>query len=611
MGKAGGIISIIGGIFGFIAAITTLLVGGLGAAFKANGSNTIVGFGWGGIVFSFLVIVFGAIAFARPRGAGILLIFSSILGAILGGTLVAVCMVLSLLGGILAVFSASKSPSAIEKNDSAAANGVPLKKNTWIWLTGAIVFGLIAVFAAVQKTSQKSEGSSRGADAGMGAKVDLVLTQRPSDETGFIRVIADAQQKSSSAENDMQRGGIKAERDKNVCQIMQTPTIQNWTGKIKTIDSTSDGKGVLGVEIADHIVLKTWNNALSDIGYGTVLEPGSPVFTSAASMKQGIPVAVTGSFFRVPDSSSGDCFKESSVRLTGKLQDPEFIFKFESITLLSNVSKIPNVPVAIVPIKPVADTNAPVLSSQDNALPVKVDEHSMPTRAGNLSIKGSLNEMSVYFEGKKLRDGDGFSLNFINKFSIGQSDAVLVMNNSGGTACPVQYFFITTIVGSANAQVSPEFGTCSDQPQITQKGTKIVVSMKDGDGKNVTYSYENGIVNSSEAPKTTAEAQSSTPTSQAISGVSAAVEKPITAPSFDCSKAVTGAEKLVCSNESLAQLDLQLMHTYKGLLDTSSDKEELRKKQNFWRKKQRDICATASCVATAYQERIADLALQK
>lgn len=108
MGKAGGIIGIISGVFGFIAAIFTLLIGSVGSAFKAEAAGTIVGLGWGGIFFSFLAIVFGAVTFARPKLAGIGLIFTSIMGAILGGTMVAVCMALAFLGGILAILGAPK-----------------------------------------------------------------------------------------------------------------------------------------------------------------------------------------------------------------------------------------------------------------------------------------------------------------------------------------------------------------------------------------------------------------------------------------------------------------------------------------------------------------------
>jgi hypothetical protein len=104
MGKAGGVLGILAGVFGVVAALVTLFVGGLGSAFNTDGASTVVGLGWGGILFSFLTLIFGAIAFAKPRWAGIGLIACSILGAVLGGTIVAVCMILSLVGGVLCLF---------------------------------------------------------------------------------------------------------------------------------------------------------------------------------------------------------------------------------------------------------------------------------------------------------------------------------------------------------------------------------------------------------------------------------------------------------------------------------------------------------------------------
>jgi hypothetical protein len=109
MQKAGGIIALIAGIFGVLAAGFTLMVGGMGAAFKANGASTVVGLGWGGVLFSFVVIVLGAIAIgARSRMPGALLVLSSIGGAILGGTFVALFMVLSLIGGVIAMIGTKK-----------------------------------------------------------------------------------------------------------------------------------------------------------------------------------------------------------------------------------------------------------------------------------------------------------------------------------------------------------------------------------------------------------------------------------------------------------------------------------------------------------------------
>lgn len=113
MKKAGGIVAIIAGVFGVLAAGATLLVGGAGAALDGDESDTVVWLGWGGVLFSFAVIVLGAVTLgAKGRVPGILLMVCSVLGAILGGTLVAVFMVLALIGGILAVLGTKKVATA-------------------------------------------------------------------------------------------------------------------------------------------------------------------------------------------------------------------------------------------------------------------------------------------------------------------------------------------------------------------------------------------------------------------------------------------------------------------------------------------------------------------
>ena len=109
MRKAGGIVALIAGMFAVVAAGFTLLVGGMGSVAKANNADTALMLGRGGVIFSFLTIVLGAVALgADSRWPGILLILCAIAGAILGGTLVAIFMALALIGGILA--SLGKKP---------------------------------------------------------------------------------------------------------------------------------------------------------------------------------------------------------------------------------------------------------------------------------------------------------------------------------------------------------------------------------------------------------------------------------------------------------------------------------------------------------------------
>ena len=109
MRKAGGIIAIIAGIFAVIAAGFTLFAGGIGGALEAEGADTVVLMGWGGVLLSFLTIVLGALCMTvEKRFIAILLIVCALAGAILGGTFVAVFMALALIGGVLALFGKGK-----------------------------------------------------------------------------------------------------------------------------------------------------------------------------------------------------------------------------------------------------------------------------------------------------------------------------------------------------------------------------------------------------------------------------------------------------------------------------------------------------------------------
>jgi hypothetical protein len=106
MRKSGGIIALIAGVLSLMAATFTLIVGGVGANFNAEAGDTMILLGWGGLIVSFAIIVLGAIAMnAKTFMPGLLIIIASIFGAIYGGTLVAVLMILALVGGVLACMS--------------------------------------------------------------------------------------------------------------------------------------------------------------------------------------------------------------------------------------------------------------------------------------------------------------------------------------------------------------------------------------------------------------------------------------------------------------------------------------------------------------------------
>tara|TARA_Y100001958_G_C21200745_1_gene527428 strand:+ start:763 stop:1113 length:351 start_codon:yes stop_codon:yes gene_type:complete len=112
MKKSGGIISIIAGLLGIFASLFTIFSGGLVGALESSGETggeMIIGMGFWGIALSFLVIVFAALAMnTNSKIHGVILIVVSLFGVILGGSFVAVCMFLSLIGGILVCIGAGK-----------------------------------------------------------------------------------------------------------------------------------------------------------------------------------------------------------------------------------------------------------------------------------------------------------------------------------------------------------------------------------------------------------------------------------------------------------------------------------------------------------------------
>lgn len=76
--------------------------------------------------------------------------------------------------------------------------------------------------------------------------------------------------------------------------------------------------------------------------------------------------------------------------------------------------------------------------------------------------------------------------------------------------------------------------------------------------------------------------------------------------SFDCAKAMSSVEKMICSNQMLATYDVRMMQSYKAAMASRSDKSAVRNAQRTWMA-QRNACTTLDCVSRAYQERISQL----
>ncbi|MDR1451791.1 MAG: lysozyme inhibitor LprI family protein [Helicobacteraceae bacterium] len=83
----------------------------------------------------------------------------------------------------------------------------------------------------------------------------------------------------------------------------------------------------------------------------------------------------------------------------------------------------------------------------------------------------------------------------------------------------------------------------------------------------------------------------------------------LSAASFDCQKTATEVEKLICSNEELSKLDVELEKVYKEFLDKTDDEsgERIKREQRAWLQG-RDVCKDSACIKIFYTTRILKLA---
>ena len=83
----------------------------------------------------------------------------------------------------------------------------------------------------------------------------------------------------------------------------------------------------------------------------------------------------------------------------------------------------------------------------------------------------------------------------------------------------------------------------------------------------------------------------------------------VSAASFDCAKASSEVEKLICSDAELSKLDESLSKAYLQALKRTDIKKQTIESQRQWLKNERNACRNAECVKKAYEIRIKELGL--
>ena len=157
-----------------------------------------------------------------------------------------------------------------------------------------------------------------------------VASNRPTDQQDFISTFEEYLILYNDAGTELQAANYLNERDSALCQITNQGRVEDWIGYIERVGANGDGYGTLEIEISDDLILKTWNNAFSDIGDGTLIEPSSSLFDTILPLQGGELVRFSGQFM----DGSNHCLKDSRLTDYGRANDPDFIVKFRAVDVV-------------------------------------------------------------------------------------------------------------------------------------------------------------------------------------------------------------------------------------------------------------------------------------
>lgn len=178
-------------------------------------------------------------------------------------------------------------------------------------LLGFLLVTVIAVIAA-EPTGDGSQPTQEVAEATEPA------VQMPEAQRNVIALVDEYADRYAQAENELKASRIRAERDAALREaIGNSGSISDWVGTVETMGTNGDGAAFVSIRVSDRVLLKTWNNAFSDVTAGTLIAQDHPLYDVLADLAEGQTVVFGG---RVLD--------ESSITERGSMEEPELITRF-------------------------------------------------------------------------------------------------------------------------------------------------------------------------------------------------------------------------------------------------------------------------------------------
>jgi hypothetical protein len=204
----------------------------------------------------------------------------------------------------------------------------------WLkWVVGAFI--VLGVSANILKNDREANNESTPVELVEKAKSDGSSSSdstpsqpQPQSQSNFVNLVETYSSRFGGAKNELQESIMRDERRGAILDVLESGlSVANWQGTISQLETNMEGKAILSVRVSPNVVLKTWNNALSDIFDNTLIDKNSPSYLALIELSVGDNVLFSGNFL----SSDEDGVKETSITTGGSMQEPEFLFKFNKI----------------------------------------------------------------------------------------------------------------------------------------------------------------------------------------------------------------------------------------------------------------------------------------
>jgi hypothetical protein len=178
-----------------------------------------------------------------------------------------------------------------------------------------------------------ASGSSSSSPSSPSSPSSTVNSQQtevplPQDQKAFCNAVNGFISQYDAAPNELKRSAVRVARKQKLQELLTSLQFDGWLGELTEMGTTSDGSAYVTVKLEGNpIVIRTWNNGLSDISDKTLIPVNSPLFNAISDLKKGVRVKVGGQFV----AGEQDYIREQSLTEKGSMTEPEFSVHFTMV----------------------------------------------------------------------------------------------------------------------------------------------------------------------------------------------------------------------------------------------------------------------------------------